>query len=106
MPHTAGTSACPFLAALEAQASKHANLRATTFRMTVGGATFALEQEPAAKQGRTSDTAPSLSVEVPVLVNMKAIKHGSVLVYTDSLMLEGSESRTPGKGEPSKPTMG
>ena len=55
--------------------------------MTVGGTTFALEQEPAAKRGRTSDTAPSLSVEVPVLVNMKAIKHGSVLVYTDSLML-------------------
>ena len=55
--------------------------------MTVGGTTFALEQEPAAKRGRKSDTAPSLSVEVPVLVNMKAIKHGSVLVYTDSLML-------------------
>ena len=56
--------------------------------MTVGGATFELEQEPAAKRGRKSDTAPSLSVEAPVLVNMEAIKHGSVLVYTESLMLE------------------
>lgn len=96
----------PFWAALEAQASTHPNVRATTFRMTVGGATFALEQEPPAKRGRKSDTAPSLSVAVPVLVNMKAIQHGSVLVYTELLLLEGSESRSPGKGEPNKSTTG
>ena len=55
---------------------------ANIYRMKLETTTFVLDEEPT-KRRKKSDVPPSLTVEVPTLVNTRAIARGEVLVLSD-----------------------
>ena len=85
-PGVPATVASAFWAVLKAQEDEHANMEVRVFTVTAENTTFEVQGEPKA---RKKPKATPLVVQVPVLINTKAIERGEVLVFTGDMALKG-----------------